>query len=256
MTRPPQPRSSGGDQGLHRPEPGRAGLEAVLARVADVPGWMSDAQAGVLWDEAAAVPAGGRVVEIGSHLGRSACVLASALPTGARLSAVDPFGADWRYGLPDTRVRCEQNLRAAGVRDRVDLVVATSREAFAAHPRGEQVDLVYVDGKHDALSLVLDVRWARHLPEGGVLLVHDAFSSLGVTTGLLLRVLGSRRLRYVDRTGSLARFVVARPTAADRARMLAQLGWFARNLVVKVLLRLRLRRVAALLGHHGEADPF
>ena len=34
------------------------------------------------------------------------------------------------------------------------------------------------------------------------------------------------------------------------------LGWWGRNLVVKVLLRLRLRPVAHALGHRGPADPF
>ena len=38
--------------------------------------------------------------------------------------------------------------------------------------------------------------------------------------------------------------------------MLAQLPWFLRNVVLKVLLRLRLRPAARLLGHHSPYDPY
>jgi hypothetical protein len=86
--------------------------------------------------------------------------------------------------------------------------------------------------------------------------VHDAFSSVGVTLALLVHALPARDLTYVGRTGSLATFVKRRPTVRDRLRMVAQLPWWARNLVVKILLRLRLRCLAGLLGHRGEYDPY
>ena len=86
--------------------------------------------------------------------------------------------------------------------------------------------------------------------------MHDAFSSLGVTLGLLRTLATSSDLTYVGRTGSLARLRKARPTPADRLRVLGEMPWWVRNLVVKVLLRLRLRGVARLLGHEGPADPF
>lgn len=219
-----------------------------------IPGWLTRDQARVLDAAARQVPDAGTVVEIGTHHGRSTVVLARALPEGARLVAVDPFPDDWRYGEAGTEGACRANLERAGVTGRVDLRVTTSR---AARERWSgPADLVYVDGKHDVASLVDDLRWSRFLPAGGTVLVHDAFSSLGVTVGLLGVLAGSRRLRYVDRTGSLARLEVARPTAADRLRPLREVPWWLRNLVVKVLLRLRLRPVAAALGHHDTADPF
>jgi hypothetical protein len=39
-------------------------------------------------------------------------------------------------------------------------------------------------------------------------------------------------------------------------RVLRELPWFARNLVIKVLLRLRIGKVASALGHAGTADPY
>src|SRR5947208_168366 len=63
-------------------------FSAALAAVRGVEGWMTDDQARRLWDAARAVPAGGRIVEIGSYRGRSTIVLARA--TEAEVIAIDP----------------------------------------------------------------------------------------------------------------------------------------------------------------------
>lgn len=230
-------------------------FEESFGIAAGIPGWLTREQARVLHDVATAVPPGGTVVEIGSHHGRSAVVLARALPQGGRLVAVDPFPEDWRYGSAGTEAVCRANLERAGVTDRVDLRVATSRAARDGWQG--PIDVVYIDGKHDVLSLRDDLRWSAYVPDGGVVLVHDAFSSLGVTVGLLSVLPLARRLRYAGRTGSLALLEVGRPSAADRLRVLRPLPWFARNLMVKVLLRARLYPLARLLGHHDRtADPY
>ena len=228
-----------------------AGFSDAFTRARDVPGWLTEAQARDLYDAAAAVPPGGRVVEIGSHHGRSTIVLAAA---GADVVAIDPFPPDWRYGGPGTEQACRANLARAGVEDRVDLRVTTSSAARADWDG--PVDLVYIDGKHDYWSARDDLRWSTYLRPGGIVLVHDAFSSLGVTTALLHELIGPSRLRYVGRTGSLARLVPGSPGLADRLRVLAQVPWWVRNLAIKLLLRLRLRPLARLAGHEGAADPY
>ena len=222
--------------------------------MASIPGWLTAAQAEVLSNHASHVPVGGVVVEIGSHQGRSTVALGGSVGTGVRVVAIDPFPSKWRYGGFDTERLLRETLASAGLDDVVEVRRTSSAEAFTSW-RG-RVDLVYVDGKHDAASTVRDLRWSRRLPPGGRVLVHDSFSSLGVTVGLLVRVLPCRDLRFVGRTGSLAVLERARPSAVDRALMLAQMPWFARNLVVKVLLRLRLGRVAGWLGHHHSTDPY
>jgi hypothetical protein len=219
----------------------------LLAR--DIDGWLTEDQARVLHAEAAR--AGGTVVEIGSHLGRSTVVLASA---AERVVAIDPFPADWRYGTQDTATRFRRNLVDAGVDDVVTLLQQHSADALASWD--ERIALLYVDGKHDVMSCLRDLRWTAWLPSGARFLVHDAFSSVGVTLAMLVLALAGRRGRFLGRTGTLALFENAAPSPADRARVLAQLPWFVRNLVVKVLLRLRLRGPARLLGHVGEADPY
>lgn len=214
-------------------------------------GWLTRDQALVLHTEGQRV-AGGTTVEIGSHHGRSTIVLAGS---GPRVIAIDPFPEDWRYGAGDTLQRFRDNLAAAGLDHRVELHHTTS-EATLRTWSGERVHLLYIDGKHDALSCLRDLRWTRFQQEGDRFLVHDAFSSLGVTLALLWWLLRDRRTRFLGRTGSLALYEVAPSTAADRGRVIAQLPWFVRNLGIKVLLRLGLHPVARRLGHDDMADPY
>lgn len=230
------------------------GFEAVFARTEPIPGWLTREQAEILYDAACAVPTGGIAVEIGSHQGRSAIVVAAGLPLGARLVAIDPFPEDWRYGAAGTEQLFRDHVAQAGVADRIDLRVATSAAVRAGWTG--RLDLVYIDGKHDYWSVREDLRWAGLVAAGGPVLVHDSFSSLGVTTALLRELTASRSLRYVGRTGSLARLQAAAPSRRDRLRPLGELPWWLRNLTVKVLLRLRLRVVARALRHRDSADPY
>lgn len=231
-----------------------AGFEEAFAAADPLPGWLTRDQARALYDAAAAIPPGGRVVEIGSHHGRSAVVLARALPEGARLVAIDPFPDDWRYGAAGTEQRFRENVERAGVSERLELRVATSHDVRRTW--SGRIDLVYIDGKHDFWTVRDDLGWATLVERDGWVLVHDAFSSLGVTTALLSELLVSRSLRYAGRTGSLARIQVTPPFLTDRVRLLSELPWWVRNLAVKVFLRLRLRLLARALGHHGAADPY
>ena len=229
-------------------------FDATFAQADRLEGWLTRDQARALDEMARTASPGETVVEIGSHHGRSTIVLARGLPEGARLVAIDPFPPAWRYGGPDTEAVLRANLASAGVAERVEIRVATSRAVHASW--SAEVAAVYIDGKHDVVSLRQDLRWSEHVRPHGWLLVHDAFSSLGVTVGLLSVLPFSRRLRYVGRVGSLARIEVTRPSLRDRLRPLAEMPWWLRNLGVKVLLRLRLRGVARRLGHHDAADPY
>jgi len=230
-------------------------FDHVWASVADVPGWLTEGQARLLWDAVCRLEPGATVLEIGSHQGRSTVILGQAARTvGAKVIAVDAFVDGRLFGGASTRERFEANIAGAGLGDVVELVVGYSTRLRPEWTRG--FDLLYVDGKHDYWTYVDDLRWSAHLPAGGEILVHDCFSSIGVTAGTLAKVLFGARYTYVDRSRSLARFALRKPGFADRLRVLAQLPWFAGNVFLKVLLRLRLRRVAGWFGHRGPYDPF
>jgi predicted O-methyltransferase YrrM len=220
-----------------------------------VPGWLTMDQARMLHDEASRLAPGSLALEIGSHQGRSTVVLAHALRAGgSRLVAMDPFVEGRLFGGEPTRAKFERTLQASGVGDAVELIVEYSTDARPTWHRA--LDLLYIDGKHDYWTVSDDLRWAAHLPHGAAVLVHDAYSSIGVTLGLLRHVLFSSTMSYERRAGSLALFRIRRPTGRDRLRILAELPWWLRNVVLKVLLRLRLRPVARLLGHDSPYDPF
>ena len=233
-----------------------------------VEGWMTEAQARRLDAAARRVPDGGRIVEIGSFRGRSTIVLARAAADGAEVVAIDPhLGSD--RGPQEIAARPElgeadvetfrANLRRAGVAERVRHVRRRSQEALGDVPGS--IDVLYVDGAHRFGPAHADVRrWGDRVRPGGRMLVHDAFSSVGVTLALLVVTVLGGRWRYAGRDGSLAEFV--REDLGPGARLrnalvqAAQLPWFVRNLLVKVLIVLRLRPVARLLGHREGPWPF
>jgi hypothetical protein len=107
------------------------------------------------------------------------------------------------------------------------------------------VDVLFVDGAHRFRPARADlVRWGERVRPGGRMLVHDAWSSVGVTLALLTTTVFGRRWRYVGRSGSLAEFVRDdHPGGASNAlRQLRELPWFARNVAVKALILARVRR--------------
>ena len=217
-----------------------------------IPGWLTRPQARRLFEEVLTLPTGATVVEIGSHQGRSTVVLASARDD-VEVVAIDPF-VGGKFGGELSRRHFERNLREHGVAQRVRLLVERSEVVRTSW--NAPVGLVYVDGKHDCRSTAEDLLWARFLGPGGRVLVHDSFSSIGVTLALLLFVLPGRELRYLGREGSLATFERAGPSLADRMRIVAEIPWWIRNIGIKILLRLRLTPLARAVGHHDTYDPY
>jgi hypothetical protein len=246
-------------------------FEAALAAVDGVEGWLSHAQARRLWERAATVPPGGRIVEIGSFRGRSAIVLAQAAGArGVEVIAIDPHAGNDRgpqeihgsseEGDADNRA-FQANLKRAGVSDAVRHVRLPSAEALG-EVQGE-VDLLYVDGAHRLRPAMDDIaRWGARVRPGGRMLVHDSFSSIGVTLALLRLLALGGDFVYAGRERSLAEYrrVGVRLSPAERvrnaARQLAELPWFARNVLIKVALVVRARPLLRLLGHRSADWPY
>jgi SAM-dependent methyltransferase len=216
----------------------------------DVEGWLTEAQASRLDAAARRVPAGGRIVEIGSFRGRSTIVLARAAGETVEVVAIDPhmgsdrgpqeIEADAGRGDADFAL-FHANLRRHGVDERVRHVRALSQAAL--DDVDGPVDVLWVDGAHRYGPALEDlVRWGARVRPGGAMLVHDAFSSIGVTLALLRGVVFSSGWRYVGRAGSLVEYTRAPAGRSSALRQLALLPWFAKNVVLKVLTVLRLRR--------------
>lgn len=240
----------------------------ALDAVAGVAGWMTDDQARRLWDRARAVPSSGRIVEIGSYQGRSAIVLARAAAPGVEIVAIDPHAGNDRgpqelEGSEDDGERDHAafvaNLARAGVQDRVRHVRLPSQAA--RQQVATPVDLLYIDGAHRFGPARADIRdWGAAVADGGTMLIHDSFCSVGVTGAIAVELLGSRGLEYVGRVGSLAEYRRSRLDGRARwrsvGRQLAELPYFAWSLMIKVLLVLRLRPVTRVLGNRRGEWPY
>jgi hypothetical protein len=218
-----------------------------------IEGWLTDGQAARLAAAAARPRPAGAVVEIGSFRGKSTVVLARA---AGSVVAIDPhagsdrgpqeIAADASRGDADFDA-FHANLQAAGLAERVRHVRAFSADAHAAvsGPLG----LLYVDGAHRFGPARADLRdWGVRVAPGGAMLVHDAFSSIGVTLALAVECFLSPRWRYVGRTGSLAEFERVTDGPRELGAYARELPWFARNVLIKVLVLAGRRRWAERIG--------
>jgi hypothetical protein len=149
------------------------------------------------------------------------------------------------------------NLEAAGVSGRVTHLRMFSDAALAAIDGA--VDVLYVDGAHRYGPARADIRdWGRRVAPGGTLLIHDSFSSVGVTLAILRQLTFGRRFRYVGRSRSLAtyRADLRGNRVGNASRQIAQLPWFVKNVSLKVLLKFGGGRVLARLGRSVPEWPY
>ena len=160
-------------------------------------------------------PAGGRIVEIGSFQGRSTIVLASARRPGVEVVAIDPHAGNDRGPQEIAGYADEAAERPGGVRAPTSPApaspsgCATSRSfSDAAHGDvDDPIDVLYIDGAHRYGPARADIRdWGRRVGDGGTMLIHDSFSSIGVTLAIVRELLLGRRFRYVGRSRSLAEY--------------------------------------------------
>jgi hypothetical protein len=119
------------------------------------------------------------IVEIGSWKGRSTIAMALALPSpdDGRVIAIDPHLGSLEaevYGVNgDTLPAFTQNIRRAGVEDRITIVRATSRSAWKEY-REQPVHVLFVDGSHAYDDVLNDVVcWTSNLVIGGVVGFND-----------------------------------------------------------------------------------
>jgi len=230
---------------------------------------MSDAQARRLWQAAAELSPPARVVEIGSFQGRSTTVLALAAADGVEVIAIDPHAGNDRgpqefegfeHAAQSDHEAFLANLRAAGVGDRVRYLRKYSSDAI--DDVDGPIDVLYIDGAHRFRPARDDItRWRERVSAGGVMLIHDSFSAVGVTGAILSTLALDSRFAYEGRVGSLASYrrrpdTDPAPRTANAVRQLREIPWFVRNVAVKALILAKLAPLTRLLGHRGGDWPY
>lgn len=158
--------------------------------VLSIYGFLSAAEAELLYTLASAVPIGGTIVEIGSFQGKSAVCLglgAKQVP-GVQVYAIDPHVDCWdtkqvHYGM-ENHAALLMNLVLNDVADTVKVVALHSTAVLDCWYGA--VDLVWIDGSHDYNDVWLDLMgWEKHITDSGKLVLHDTNGHYpGVTRAL------------------------------------------------------------------------
>lgn len=207
------------------------------------------------------MPAGGRIVEIGSYHAKSTIVLATAAGDTVEVVAIDPHAGtdrapgEWTSGAAagvSDHEHFEQNLAAAGVRHRVQHVREFSHAAHSA-VTGD-IDLLYVDGAHRYKPASADITgWGVRVRPGGLMLIHDIGNSFFATMAVWRHLSWSTHWRYEGRAASMVAFrrqeIGRRGVPGNLWRQRDLLARFAQKMAVKALRTARLGRFTGLVGH-------
>lgn len=122
------------------------------------------------------------VVEVGSWLGSSTRHIASLLPPGGKVYAVDHwqgseehFHMDVRSWIPTLYQQFLSNVIHAGLTDKIVPVRMSSLDAADKFRRLDlEIDLIYIDASHDYESVYNDISaWYPYVQEKGIMTGDD-----------------------------------------------------------------------------------
>jgi predicted O-methyltransferase YrrM len=161
----------------------RGGLELYPEHINTIPTHMKQHELQTLYMLAKMLPAGARIVEIGSYLGASACCLAAGAKNhGAEIHCIDPFTNEaMQSQTRDTYPQFVENTQPYA-----DMI--TVHKGYSQDVAGEipsQIDLLFIDGDHSWEGVTQDLR--LYLPlmnDGAILAMHDVGYWAGVRRAL------------------------------------------------------------------------
>ena len=145
-----------GSAPVNGPLTGDAPFDDVLGEIGPIDGWLTDAQARLLWDSAGVLrrrPGHRRDRQLPGTLDRRAGPGVGSRASSSRPSIPMPAPTEVPRRSRGKEVEAEgdsqaflRNLEAAGVRDRVTYLRRWSHDALAEHDG--PIDLLYIDGAH------------------------------------------------------------------------------------------------------------
>lgn len=159
-----------------------------LQKAGTIEGWMRPAELKLLFEAAAVLPEGARVVELGCWKGRSTLAIGGGLfrIPGAQLFCVDnfagapnqPAGASPAASIENGEAIYQGFLRNTEPIELIRVVLRMSSQNAAAKFENESLDWVFIDASHDYHSVLSDLRiWLPRLRPGGLISGHDYHDS-------------------------------------------------------------------------------
>ncbi len=169
-----------------------------------IQGWLFPPEAFILYSMSLENnDAAGRILEIGSFLGKSSYWLAKGAKerNGEKIICVDTFEGSLEHQEAlkgrSTYDTFETNLRKAGVFDWVMPVRKSSEDAFTSFR--DRISLLFIDGSHEYLDVKADLlSWEQFLIDGGIVVLHDSAGQWEGPTRVADELIIGRKDTYRD----------------------------------------------------------
>jgi Methyltransferase domain len=203
-----------------------------MMRLHAVAGWLNVDEGMTLFYFAHDTALEGRIVEIGTFLGKATAWIASALKarqSDETLVTMDPHESvkswDEYYDIQELQDQCRRIEKATGRRPEdmttyelfLDNMAALDLTSYVEPVRGwstevikdwdQPIRMLFVDGSHTYEHVLRDLRlWEPWLCEGGILCMHDTGCWEGVARAAAEHVMTGGRFKKLLFTGNLTAF--------------------------------------------------
>lgn len=190
-----------------------------IQKSAKIPGWLFEGEHEFLWDLASR-SGDGHILEVGSWMGKSTCILAgacAAVSPNMRVFCIDPFdmsGNNWQMAFHrhllgknhlSTFEYFTQNARLLGFEPLVIPIATISDRALPL--LNAPLRMVFLDGTHEYDSVRRETELVLpHLLHGGVLAFHDATGDYPGVTQFVQELRMRTTLKYLDNRGTIVAF--------------------------------------------------
>lgn len=190
-----------------------------IRKSAEIGGWLFPDEHEFLWSLASEAKQG-HILEIGSWMGKSTCILAGACIESApetRVICVDPFdmgGTDWQVSYHKKLVKnaastldiFRANARRLGFIDYVIPVAAPSEKVLPT--LSFRLRMAFLDGVHDHSHVTFETKEAeRMLLPGGILALHDTGEAWPEVKKFAEEELPkNKRFEFIGKKGTISAF--------------------------------------------------